>query len=62
MTYVAKANSSSTRVESGLYLTETGTPDMDVNYSAGAVKNGRDYYETPSGAALAVTAASANTS
>jgi hypothetical protein len=62
MSYTRITSSNVARINDGLYLSENGTPDMDVLYTAGSVKNGSDYYNTASGSSVTVTAASAGNS
>jgi len=64
-TIVVKTNgggaNSEIKLVEGLWLTESETPDMNVNYTSGAIRNGNTYYYTATGDALAVSAASAST-
>lgn len=64
MTYFTKAISNAVNtavaLTQGLYLTESGTPDMNVNYSPGLIRNGETYYYTKAGSTIAVSAADAD--
>lgn len=61
MTFLSKPFKDSNKISipEGLNLSESETPDMNVNYSAGIIRNGEDYHNTKTGSTIAVSAADA---